>query len=221
MHRIVLLLLLAGVTPLQAQSRTNVDALVAQITRGWGVAPHGGWCAEWSVLRGDSSALGTGETTITGDQRTGVYTVAVRPARFAPPVLIGRLRIGHERETVVSAHTIIRGTTLGENDVLVRHAIAWGAPGSAGAIDARALIGTETRRMLREGEPIRASDIAFAPVVHAGDSVTAEVVRDGVRLALVGTALQSAPLGARVAIRFDRGRRLAGIATGRNMVRLD
>ena len=41
------------------------------------------------------------------------------------------------------------------------------------------------------------------------------------RLALVGTALQNASLGARVAIRLDRGRRFAGIATGRHTVRLD
>ena len=83
------------------------------------------------------------------------------------------------------------------------------------------MLGTETRRTLSRGEVVRSSDVIDAPVVFAGDTVTAEFIRDGVRLALVGTALQNASLGARVAIRLDRGRRFAGIATGRHTVRLD
>jgi flagella basal body P-ring formation protein FlgA len=46
-------------------------------------------------------------------------------------------------------------------------------------------------------------------------------VRDGVRLVVPGFALQNASLGGRVAIRLARGRRLAGVATGRNTVRID
>jgi flagella basal body P-ring formation protein FlgA len=97
----------------------------------------------------------------------------------------------------------------------------WGAPDTTPSLSIAALIGATTRRVLRSGETVRSIDITAAPVVFAGDTVHAEFIRDGVRLALVGTALQNASLGGRVAIRLDRGRRFAGIAIGRNTVRLD
>jgi flagella basal body P-ring formation protein FlgA len=75
--------------------------------------------------------------------------------------------------------------------------------------------------VIREGEPIRDTDTEAPPVIVAGDSVSAEVVRDGVRLVVPGFALQNASLGARLSIRLDRGRRFAGVATGRNTVRID
>lgn len=224
MRRVALLLTLALSAPMQAlhaQSRVVLDSLVARVTRTWGTPPRGGWCIEWSVVRGDSSALRAATAEINGSDRSGIYTVTMRPARFAAPVLIGRLRVGHERDEAVSARQIARGTVIAESDVLVRHSLVWGAPDTIGTTDLASIIGTEARRMLRDGEPIRNIDVAGAPVVFAGDSVTAELIRDGVRLALVGTALHNASLGARVAIRLDRGRRFAGIATGRNTVRLD
>ncbi|MDZ7630586.1 MAG: flagellar basal body P-ring formation chaperone FlgA [Gemmatimonadaceae bacterium] len=208
--------------PLAAQSRATVDSLVSRITRSWGAPPRGGWCTEWSVVRGDSTALRADAAEISGSDRAGLYTITVRPAKYAAPVLVARLHVGHEREEPVAARQIARGTILGEQDVLVRHTLVWGAPDTtAAATSAAQLIGSEARRVLRDGEPIRANDVTGAPVVFAGDSVTAEIIRDGVRLALVGTALHNASLGARVAIRLDRGRRFAGVATGRNTVRLD
>jgi len=110
---------------------------------------------------------------------------------------------------------------LRTDDLLLRHTMTWGAPDSEATTRIEDIIGSEARRVLRDGEPIRPTDLAPAPVVFAGDTVRAEFIRDGVRLALVGTALHNASLGARVAIRLDRGRRFAGIATGRNTVRLD
>jgi flagella basal body P-ring formation protein FlgA len=221
MRRLALLTLLAIAAPVQGQSRATLDSLVARITRDWGTPPRGGWCMEWSIVRGDSTALRVATAEISGSTRGGLYTITMRPARFAAPILVGRLRVGHEKEEAVAARQIARGALVGENDVLLRHTLVWGAPDLETPATLAGIIGTETRRVLRDGEAIRAVDVVSAPVVFAGDSVTAEVVRDGVRLALVGTALHNASLGARVAIRLDRGRRFAGIATGRNTVRLD
>ena len=61
-------------------------------------------------------------------------------------------------------------------------------------------------------------DREWMVVSHDGRFLTQ---REAPRLVLVGTALHNASLGGRVAIRLDRGRRFAGVATGRNTVRLD
>jgi flagella basal body P-ring formation protein FlgA len=221
MRRFVVALLLVSPLGVQAQSRATVDSLVSRITRTWGSAPRGGWCAQWSVVRGDSSALRAATAEISGSDRAGIYTITMRRERFAAPVLVGRLRVGYEKAEPVTAHHIARGALITDADVLMQHSLVWGAPDSGSSPELARIIGTETRRVLRDGEAIRAIDVVSAPVVYAGDTVTAELIRDGVRLALVGTALQTASLGARVAIRLDRGRRFAGIATGRNTVRLD
>jgi len=219
--RLVFLALAAIASPLAGQPRPVVDSLVDRITQHWGPVPHGGWRREWTVVRGDTGSLRAANAEISGSDRGGVYTVTMRAARFAAPILVARLHVGSARDEVVSARTVARGTVLGDGDVLLRHTVIWGAPVSGAVLPMSAVIGAEARRVLPDGEPIRTSDIAAAPVVFAGDSVVAEVIRDGVRLALVGTALHNAPLGARVTIRLDRGRRLAGVATGRNTVRLD
>ncbi|HYW49822.1 MAG TPA: flagellar basal body P-ring formation chaperone FlgA [Gemmatimonadaceae bacterium] len=221
MHRLAMLGMLAMAAPARAQTLSGVDLLVARVTHGWGPAPEGGWRAEWSVVRGDSAALRAGDAVITGSERSGIYTITMRPSRFAAPTLVARLRVGHEHREVVAARPITRGALLTSDDVALRRALVWGAPHDTTVPSHIVLVGAEARRTMRDGEPIRDSDVVAPPVVFAGDSVTAEFIRDGVRLALVGTALHDAPLGARVAIRFDRGRRFAGIATGRNTVRLD
>ncbi|MCC7052661.1 MAG: flagellar basal body P-ring formation protein FlgA [Gemmatimonadaceae bacterium] len=204
-----------------AQPRATIDSLVLRITAGWAIAPCATRCVEWTLVRGDSTALRAATAEVSGSDRTGTYTVTMRPSRFAAPALVARLHIGHEQPGVVASHTIIRGQALDRGDVELRSTLEWGAPDRPSQASLAAVLGTEARRMLREGEPIRPGDVIAPPVVRAGDVVTAEVVRAGVRLALAGTALQNASLGGRVAIRLDRGRRLAGVATGRNTVRLD
>ncbi len=221
MSRAALVAALLFAPPLVAQRHAAVDSVVAQITRAWGPAPRGGWCAEWSVVRGDSSALRADAAEISGSDRAGIYTITIRAARFAAPVLIGRLRVGYERQEPVAARQIARGAVLEDEDVLVRHMLVWGAPDTVAVPTPERLIGSEARRVLRDGEPIHSNDVTPAPLVFAGDSVTAELIRDGVRVALIGTALHNASLGARVAIRLTGGRRFAGVATGRNTVRLD
>jgi len=222
MSRLAMFGLFAMSSPAQAQQQqTAVDSLVACITHAWGKAPAAGWRAEWSVIRGDSTLLDAAHAEISGSERSGIYTITMRSVRFGAPTLVGRLRVGYEREDVVASHTLSRGRQLDANDVAVRRALVWGAPIDSAPPLVATTLGRSARRVIREGEPIRSGDTEAAPVVMAGDSVTAEVVRDGVRLVVPGFALQNASLGGRVAIRLARGRRLAGVATGRNTVRID
>ena len=100
--------LLAIASSLSAQSRATVDSLVSRITHTWGTAPRGGWCVEWSVVRGDSTALHAATAEISGSDRSGIYTITMRRERFAAPVLVGRLRIGHENDKPVCAVSIHR-----------------------------------------------------------------------------------------------------------------
>ncbi len=204
MSRLAVLGMMAVSAPAHAQQAAAVDSLVARITHAWGSPPAGGWRTEWSVIRGDSTLLDASTAEITGSERSGIYTITMRPARFAAPTLVGRLRVGYEREVMVASRALV-----------------WGAPIDSAPPLITSALGRESRRMIREGESIRESDTESPPVVIAGDSVTAEVVRDGVRLVVPGFALQNASLGARVSIRLARGRRFAGTATGRNTVRID
>ena len=221
MHRLAVLGMLAISYSAGAQSQSGIDSLVARVTHGWGSAPEGGWRAEWNVVRGDSAAMQAQTAEISGSDRSGIYTITMRPSRFAAPIMVGRLRVGHQRREAIAARPIARGTVLTADHIALRRAQVWGAPHDTSVAGIAAFVGGESRRAIRDGEVIRDRDVTAAPVVFAGDSVTAELIRGGVRLALAGTALHNAPLGARVAIRLDRGRRFAGIATGRNTVRLD
>jgi flagella basal body P-ring formation protein FlgA len=219
--RVVALLLLAVGTPLGAQSRDVLDSLVARIAGRWAVAPCARECVQWSVVHGDSSALQVRLAEVSGSDRSGVYTVTMRNDRFAPPVLVGRLRIGHEEQRVIANRQIGRGELLDTSSIALQRVLAWGAASDTTTADLRPLLGAAARRVIRRGDPVRDADVIAAPVILAGDTITVEFLRDGLRLALRGTALQNASLGARVAIRLDRGRHFAGIATGRNTVRLD
>lgn len=221
MTRLAVFGMLAVTAPAQAQQLTAIDSLVARITHAWGRPPAGGWRAEWSVVRGDSTLLDASAAEISGSERSGIYTITMRSARFAAPTLVGRLRVGYERAAVVATHAIARGRTLGEADVSVRRALVWGAPIDSAPPLISSALGRSSRRVIREGEPIRDTDTEATPVIVAGDSVSAEVVRDGVRLVVPGFALQNASLGGRLSIRLARGRRFAGTATGRNTVRID
>lgn len=222
MSRLAMVGMLAMSSPTQVRAQQAVvDSLVARITHTWGRAPGTGWRAEWSVIRGDSTLLDPAHAEISGSERSGIYTVTMRSVRFGAPTLVGRLRVGYEREDVVASHTLSRGRQLEAGDVTVRRALVWGAPIDSAPPLVATSLGRAARRVIREGETIRDADTEAPPVVMAGDSVSAEVVRDGIRLVIPGFALQNASLGARVAIRLARGRRFAGVATGRNTVRID
>jgi flagella basal body P-ring formation protein FlgA len=198
-------------------------ALVARATRGWGAPPAGGWHGTVTLVRGDTAALDTLRAEVAGSDVTGWFTVVVRPARGTAPTLVARLRVGTAHAVPVVTRPLARGAVLAAADLGTDHAIEWGRPTRlADSVPATAtLLGARLRRVVRAGEPLRTTDLEPAPVLHAGDSVVAEMERDGVRLTLPAVALRSAPIGARVPLRAARGRRFDGVVVSATLVRLD
>ncbi|MCU0626661.1 MAG: flagellar basal body P-ring formation chaperone FlgA [Gemmatimonadaceae bacterium] len=205
------------------------QALVARVTRMWGAPPAAGWHHEWQFVRGDTAALDTLRTELAGSEASGQWTLLVRPVRYGAPVLVARLRVGRVTRVPVATRPLARGVVLAGGDVTIGETITWGRPaGPSPAADslqdfaeAPSFTGVELRRVVQVGEAIRARDLAPAPLIQSGDTVTAEVVRDGVTLTLRATALRSAPVGARIPLRASHGRRLDGIVVSRSLVRLD
>jgi flagella basal body P-ring formation protein FlgA len=124
------------------------------------------------------------------------------------------------RRVVVAVRLLARGATLAAGDVALRDTtLALRVPLLDDTVH---LVGAELRRVVQAGEPLRAGDLAPAVAVRGGDTVTAELVRDGVRLTLRATALRHAAVGAPVPLRtLVGGRRLAGTVVSRTHVRLD
>jgi flagella basal body P-ring formation protein FlgA len=111
----------------------------------------------------------------------------------------------------VAARTIPRGTTLAAVDI---------ATDSADDIQAAALVGWITRRIVHEGEPLRAPAIAPPHLVHAGGLVTISAIVEGVAASRDGTALADASLGEHVRVRLDAQRIITGTVTGPSLVRI-
>jgi flagella basal body P-ring formation protein FlgA len=113
-----------------------------------------------------------------------------------------------------------RGDTVRAGDyVLADTVIAWHwtnvQPDST-----RAITGWLTRRPIALGEFMRSPAVAPAPVVILGSTVKV-LWQDGtLRLTLVGTATNNAPLGGPVGVRIDKNRRLDGVAVAPNTVRI-
>lgn len=141
---------------------------------------------------------------------TGVVQAQAPAARTAVPA----------RRVVVAVRPLARGAILAAGDVALRDtALALRAPLLA---DTTELVGAALRRVVQAGEPLRAGDLAPAVSVRGGDTVTAELARDGVRLTLRATALRHAAVGAAVPLRtLIGGRRLTGTVVSRTHVRLD
>jgi flagella basal body P-ring formation protein FlgA len=199
---------------------SRADSLVRRITASWGDPPASGWCVDWLYSRGDTSTFDPSRAEIAGSERSGVYTVTFRPAAFAPPTLMLRVRIGAERARLVTARAIARGDALADDDVLFEHSIVWGMP-TIETAHLQQVIGTVTRRTLRAGEAIRPTDVVARPVVAPGDTVRADITRDGVTLSLQAIALRAAPVGARIPVRVSRGRQFIGTVMARSYVKVD
>lgn len=89
-----------------------------------------------------------------------------------------------------AAHALARGIVLTASDI-------------ANA-DAAAPIGWITRRVIREGEILRAPAIGRLPVIRAGHPVRALHTRGHIRIIRSGLALTDAALGDTVMVRLDR-----------------
>src|SRR4249920_3401334 len=91
-------------------------------------------------------------------------------------------------ELIVPAHDIARGAVIGEGDLDTKTVPVLRANGSL-IRDAADAVGRETKRALRAGEFLRASDLKRPTLVAKGATVTMVFDAPGMSLSAVGRAL--------------------------------
>ena len=123
-------------------------------------------------------------------------------------------------EIAVPARALSRGTIIGEAD-LDRLRIAVDRLQDDNLIDARDLIGSEVRRRLRAGRPIRRRDLGPVRMVRRGQPVHMLYQRPGLRLQTTGKALDHGALGQMVRVQnLDSRRQLTAVVSGPDLVTL-
>ena len=116
--------------------------------------------------------------------------------------------------TPVAARALARGLTLTADHI----AAVDGKGGSALCALRSALVGSQTRRLIAAGEPLREPAVA-PPNVVAANAPVAVVYRDtGIEVRLKGVAQNAAPLGGRVTVHVDVRRRLDGVVVAPGVV---
>ena len=90
----------------------------------------------------------------------------------------------------------------------------------ADSVDITRLTGWETRRMVKEGEALKAPAVAAPTLVAANAPVTLEVTVSGVRITRAATALARGTMGERIPVRLDAQRTVTAIVSGPATVRL-
>jgi flagella basal body P-ring formation protein FlgA len=121
---------------------------------------------------------------------------------------------------LVAARDLERGETLTAED-FTRVPVPADAGAGAGDDAPQELIGWKTRRVIAEGEPLRAPAVAPPDLVNAGEPVEAVFRGRTVVLRVKGTAAGSGAMGERVLVRIDARRRLEGVVIGPALVELE
>jgi len=120
---------------------------------------------------------------------------------------------------VVPAHDIERGETITDADVVVA-TITPDRMRPGILMDASELVGHETRRLLRAGEPVREQDVRMPILVVKGSTVTMTFAEPGIVLTATGRAMSDAGLGESVAVQNPVSfRQVSCIVTGAGQVR--
>ncbi len=119
-----------------------------------------------------------------------------------------------------STRSLSRGDTLLESDIEMRDTTVSDRRFGALQDSDRARAGWIARRAIAAGELLRTPSVSPLPAVTGGATVSV-IYQDGpVRLVMTGVATNSAPIGAPVSVRIDNTRRLDGVASAPNTVRL-
>ena len=113
-----------------------------------------------------------------------------------------------------AARALARGTVLAIADM-----VSDGAASPVSPATVPAIVGWETRRMVKAGEPLRAPAIAPPTLVFANTVVQVVASVDGVKVSRPGTALGAGALGETVRIRLDPHRTITAIVAGVATVR--
>jgi flagella basal body P-ring formation protein FlgA len=124
------------------------------------------------------------------------------------------------QRVAVATRAIARGATLGAGDLEYRDSTL---SSSRGPIVDSTLVaaGWVTRRVIAAGEVLRAPAVEPPTAVSANQPVAVEWSDRNVRLTLRGVATRNAPVGSRVSVRMESGRRLETTVVGAGRVRID
>lgn len=125
---------------------------------------------------------------------------------------VGRAHAGH---TPVAAHDLARGAVLAADDIAWTDSVA----GRFGARDS-VRAGWVTHRNIRAGEVLEAPAVSPPDLVTSGDVVNVIYTAPGIALTLRGTVVGSGTKGDEVYVRLDNRRRLRGVVTAANTVRV-
>lgn len=122
----------------------------------------------------------------------------------------------------IAARDLPRGATLTAEDIRVTT-----TDGAAGSGEGDDRVGASevgpgwvTRRVIAEGEPLRAPAVGPPVFVRAGEEVVVVSRRGSIELRLRGRAMGTASEGDRVTVRIDSRRRLEGIAAAPGIVHI-
>jgi len=113
----------------------------------------------------------------------------------------------------VAAKPLARGVVLGEADIASKD-------GSALCALRSALVGAVAQRVIAAGEVLRQPAVAPPVVITANQPVSVFWRDAGIEVRLKGTAMNAAPLGARVMVHVDVRRRLEGVAIAPGLVQI-
>jgi len=120
------------------------------------------------------------------------------------------------RQVAVATHAIARGAVLGASDFTYRDSTMFVSTDTTHVES-----GWVTRRVIAAGEVLRVPAVEAPSVVIANQQVAVEWNDQNVRLTLQGIATRNAPLGSRVSVRMQSGRRVETTVVGAGRVRID
>lgn len=134
-------------------------------------------------------------TRVTGNATPAKAANVARPANQAPP--LGR--DSQEAEILILVRDVARGQRISDAD------IDWASPSSARAArnsvaDIDLVLGMETKRALKSGQPLQMSDIRQPALVRKGEPVKLIYSSPGLKLTVDGQAQADASKGENVRV---------------------
>lgn len=123
-----------------------------------------------------------------------------------------------KRRVPVATRQIARGATLTADDIELRDSTMRPVV----QVDTSEVApGWVTRRVISAGEILRAPAVEPPNLVTANQPVEVEWSDQNIKLTLRGVATRNAPIGSRVTVRMESGRRVDGIVVAAGRVRID
>ena len=130
------------------------------------------------------------------DARSGRFTTQIGALRGVPAAEQAKIagRVIHTEKLPVPIRSIAANEVISEADIEWRK-FRNDHLGQDPVLSADAIIGKAPRRALRQGVPVRASELAVPLIVQKGAPVTMVYVGPGIQLTMIGRALEGGSQG--------------------------